>query len=623
MRRAVLCVLWLAAIVAPVAAWAQPAPISYQVTFPEPEHHWMQVEMTVSGLGATPVHVRMSRSSPGRYAVHEFAKNIFFVEIYDGRGQKVAYTRPGVDDWEIAGHDGSVKIVYRVFGDLADGTYLAVDPTHAHLNMPAAFMWVAGLENRAVRITFVPPAGSNWKVGTQLFTTADPFTFTAPNLQYFMDSPTEVSNFILSRFSVQSPDGSSAQFQLVAHTNASQSDVDELAKLVGRLIREEAAVFGEFPRFEPGYYTFLLDYVPWTDDDGMEHRNSTSISDPGAQLRDPNGRRAALDTIAHEFFHTWNVERIRPAGLEPFDFTQENLTCCLWLAEGFTQYYGTLLQTRAGFLQPGPGGGTAGYVTATIAGPGRQVRSVVQMSEYAPFADAATSIDRTDGSRTFVSYYTFGAAIAVALDLSIRDVTASASSLDDYMRLLWQRFGRSAESRAGYVTRPYSLKDLRDVLAELTNNRGFADAFFDKYIEGRDLADYGALLARAGYVMRSRNPNAGWVGQFQVRQTSAGVVVAGLVPFGTPAYEAGIDLGDTVTTIDGQPATVALWTGLRDRKPGESVAITIRRRDGTAVEKALAIQADPALTIEDVAATGTLTPEQKAFRDAWLGTRIR
>jgi len=620
MRRTLWCVLALVVIFGlPSTSYGQPAPISYKVTFPEPEHHWMQVEMTVSGLGTAPLHARMSRSSPGRYAVHEFAKNIFSLEATDSAGKKLTPTRPDVDEWLIAGHDGSVRIIYKIFGDRADGTYFGVDTTHAHLNMPAAFLWAAGLENRSMRVTFAPPAGSNWKVGTQLFPTEDSLTFTAPNLQYFMDSPTEVSNFVLSTFSVPNADGTPANFRLVTHTDAGQSDVDELAKLVQRLVREQMMVFGEFPKFEPGYYTFLLDYSAWGDGDGMEHRNSTMISEPGLSLRDPNNRRAALDTISHEFFHTWNVERIRPVGIEPFDFSRENITCCLWLAEGFTQYYGELLQVRAGFSSAPP----VGYASGLLNRSARNVRSAVQMSEQAAFADAATAIDRNDRSRTFISYYDYGAAVALGLDLAIRRRTGGVATLDDYMRQLWQQFGRSAEARAGYVGRPYSLKDLREVLGALVNDREFADTFFDKYVEGREAADYAALLGQAGYVIRPRFPDGGSVGNFPTQQASGGVLVSGLVPFGTPAYDAGLDLGDVILTIGGEPATTASWNALRQKKPGESVALTIRRRDGKTVEATLAITADPAIVIDDLATAGTMTADQKAFRGAWLGSKIK
>jgi predicted metalloprotease with PDZ domain len=228
-----------------------------------------------------------------------------------------------------------------------DGTYLAIDRRHAHINMPAAFIFDLDRQDRPIRVTFVRPDGLDWRVATQLYATSDPLTFTAPNLQYFMDSPVEFSSFLTSTFTIADSRGASyppATFRVVVHARGAQPEVDDLARLVERLVREERAVYGEFPRFEPGTYTFLLDYLSDDDGDGMEHRNSTVITsgDAGA-IASPEARVRAMNTISHEFFHAWNIERIRPAGLEPFDFTRANITCCLWLGEGFTQYYGTLL----------------------------------------------------------------------------------------------------------------------------------------------------------------------------------------------------------------------------------------------------------------------------------------
>jgi predicted metalloprotease with PDZ domain len=177
--------------------------------------------------------------------------------------------------------------------------------------------------------------------------------------------------------------------------------------------------------------------------------------------------------------------------------------------------------------------------------------------------------------------------------------------------------------RAGYVGRPYSLKDLRDTLGELVHDKAFADEFFDKYVEGHDAADYARLLERAGYAVHPRNPDAGWAGSVELRQDAAGLRVTALVPFDTPAYDAGLDLDDVIATIDGQPATDGAWAAFRQRKPGESVALTIRRRDGKVVAKTLTLKADPAVAIDDLAQTGTLTAEQKAFRESWLGTKIK
>src|SRR5262245_9197355 len=191
--------------------------VVYHVTVPQPEHHWLQVDVTFPGLGAMPLRARMSRSSPGRYATHEFAKNVFAVEAFDGQGRKLSFTRPEVDEWRVADHDGTVRLVYRIFGDYPDGTYMGVDTTHAHLNMPATFMWAIGLETRPIEIAFAPPAGSNWKVATQLYPAAATLSFTAPNLQYFMDSPTELSELVLSTFQVPTAGPSQAVFRLAVH----------------------------------------------------------------------------------------------------------------------------------------------------------------------------------------------------------------------------------------------------------------------------------------------------------------------------------------------------------------------------------------------------------------------
>lgn len=602
------------------------APITYRVSFPEPEHHWMQVEMTVKGLGEAPLHARMSRSSPGRYAVAEFAKNVFQVEAFDGKGTKLTFTRPNVDEWDIAGHDGTVRLVYKIFGDHADGTYFGVDTTHAHLNMPAVVMWAEGHDMDPVVFTFVPPTGLNWRIATQLYPTSDPWTFTAPNLPYYMDSPTELSDFLMTQFSVPNADGTPAKFRVEMHGGGTtQADAKALTAMIERLVREEMAVYGEFPTYEPGYYTFLLDFVPWGFGDGMEHRNSTTISVPGLTIHTPTDRVVALDVIAHEFFHNWNVRRIRPEGLEPFDFTRENMTCCLWLAEGFTQYYEPLFLTRMGLEQGVPGGNTA---IAVINGSGREVRSAVQMSQYAPFSDAATSVDMRDANRTFISYYTYGSAIALGLDLTLRERTGGKLSLDDYMRLLWTRFGKPGGPAPGLVAKPYSLQDLRDALADLSGDRTFANDYFGRYIEGREVVDYAKLLEAAGYTLRPLRPGVAWIGNVAVQQGAGGLEVGTggrgggtqPVPFNTPLYKAGVDEGDVIVSIDGQPATMAAWAALSQRNPGDKVTLGVERRNGLKVTTTATLVQDPAL---QVVSLDPLTPAQQTFRERWLGSRVK
>src|SRR6476661_4796307 len=313
----------------------------------------MQVEVTFTDLPSAPLELRMSRSSPGRYSLHDFAKNVYDVHAAGSDGRELATTRPDPYGWNVPEHGGTVTVRYKVYGDRVDGTYLGIDTTHAHMNMPATLMWARGLEGRPIRLRFEPPQDLGWTPATQLFPTPEAWTFTAPNLQYLMDSPTELSPQTIRTFKVRNPDGKELTIRTAVHHDATDADIDEYRVGVEKIVNEEGAIYGEFPDFEPGTYTFLGDYVPWGGGDGMEHRNSTVVASPmsikGAASR-------AFGTVAHEFFHCWNVERIRPVTLEPFNFEEANISGELWLAEGFTQYYGPLIMARAGVSSPDPAG---------------------------------------------------------------------------------------------------------------------------------------------------------------------------------------------------------------------------------------------------------------------------
>src|SRR5262245_36561945 len=227
--------VWLALFVlVPVPAVAE-TPIVYRLTFPEPEHRWVQVEMTLTDLPPSPVELHMSRSSPGRYALHEFAKNVYDVQIADDRGQTLTATRPNLHQWLVAVHGPTVRVSYKVFGDRVDGTYLAIDSTHAHINMPAAIMWARGLELRPITVHFEPPSGTSWRVATQLFPGSEARTFTAPNLQYLMDSPSEFGTFALQTFTVD--DGArQPTFRIAMHHQGTDAQLHAYARDAEKIV---------------------------------------------------------------------------------------------------------------------------------------------------------------------------------------------------------------------------------------------------------------------------------------------------------------------------------------------------------------------------------------------------
>jgi predicted metalloprotease with PDZ domain len=607
------------------SAWAQSQAIEYTLSFPAPEHRWMQVEVRFPNVPAGPLQLRMARTSPGRYALHEFAKNVFDVSIVNGKGQPTTATRPNPHQWDVAGHDGTVMLTYKIYGDRTDGTYLGIDDMHAHINIPAALMFARGWFDRPARVTFVQPSGKKWRVATQLYPTPDPLVFTAPNIHYLMDSPTDFSNFTLREFNVddgQKRSGPAPTFRIALTHDGTDAEADAFAKDVERIVRETIPVFGELPNFETNTYTFLSVYLPWANGDGMEHRNSTSLTNSGA-LRNPQQRQAILGTVAHEFFHAWNMERLRSAGVEPFDFEEADMSDDLWLGEGFTNYFDGLIQHRAGLTSLDQfSSELAGVINTVMLSPGRMFRSAVDMSRLAPFVDAAASIDRTAWPNLFISYYTYGQAIGLGLDLSLRDRSNGKVAGDDYMRGLWAQFGRPGQKEPGKVSTTYSIDGLKESLAKISGDRGFANEFFTKFVEGREVVDYTRLLARAGLVMRKRNAGRAFAGQVSMQPAGSALRV-GAVLWESPLHKAGVAQDDQLVNLDGTALTsVANYEeALSRHKPGDRLPLRFVRRSGETVNATLIVDEDPRVEVVPIEKTGgMLSDDQRRFRESWLNS---
>ena len=578
----------------------------YDISFDNAVHHEARITVTYRDVGPAPVRFQMSRSSPGRYAIHEFAKNVYSVSAVDGRGRPLPIDRTDPYGWTVPGHDGTVSLSYTLFGDRSDGTYSQIDATHAHLNMPATLAWATGFDDRPVTVRF-KPFSSDWTIATQLQPQAEPNTYSAPNLQYLMDSPTELSAHMVREWTVDDA-GVPRTIRIAAHHAGTAEEMDIFAARARRVVDAQIAVFGDVPDFDFGTYTFIADYLPWVSGDGMEHRNSTIINDTRS-FKDADFDQ--LGTLSHEFFHAWNVERIRPDELEPFDFTRANPTPSLWFAEGFTSYYGPLTMRRAGVSKVddflGEMGGQLNFVQNAS---GRRYGSPQEMSLRAPFVDAATAIDPTNPN-IFVNYYPYGAVIGFGLDLTLRQ-RFPGKTLDDLMREMWRAHG--------VTERPFAPTDIEAALARVTGDPVFARDWFARTIQGSDQPDFAPLLAQAGIAIRPADPTAAWAGSVRLPATGAPVITAALAP-GAPLYEAGLDRGDQIVAV-GDKAVVgqADWTAaLAAAKPGDEVPIRFLQR-GVERSATLRFAADPSFTLARVeAGGGSVTPEQLAFREAWLG----
>ncbi|HZS53654.1 MAG TPA: PDZ domain-containing protein [Bryobacteraceae bacterium] len=582
--------------------------VRYELRFPNAVHHEAEVRATFSGVRSPVLEIMMSRSSPGRYALHEFAKNIYNFRASDQEGHGLDITRPNPYGWNIATqHKGVIVVDYTLFGDRADGTYDGIDDSHAHLNMPATLAWARGFENAPVTLSFDLPSGSNWKIATQLLPHADG-TWGAPNLEWLMDSPVEISNHVLPEWKVEN-----ATFRLSLHHQGTDEEAANYAKMCEAVVLEEEGVFGALPKYDGGTYTFLIDYLPYVSGDGMEHRDSTIITGTG-NLRDAAPR--LIGSVSHEFFHSWNVKRIRPKSLEPFDFERADMSGELWFAEGFTNYYGPLALKRAGLMPLDRFVRGMGFaVNAVLTAPGRKVFDVIGMSRLAPFVDAATSIDPTNEGNNFISYYTYGQALALGLDLLIRE-QFPGKSLDDWMRTMWREHPD--------IDKPYTLPDLQQTLGETVGNPEFAAQFFQHHIYGKEPMDYERVVAAAGLVLRKSSPGQAWIGPARgLSFTEKYADVLAYAQRDSPLYNAGVDKGDHILEWDGKTLKSAAefdnW--LAGHKPGDVVKLKIVRRNGPAdVQMTLAENPNVELvTFED--AHRTVTPEITAFRQSWLGSK--
>lgn len=501
--------------------------VSYEVKLDNILHHELRISMEIRDVSDKPIVIKMANASPGRYATHQFAKNLYGEKAYDLSGKSIATTRTGASSWQVVPKNGYVRFEYLLYANHADGTYSGIDSEKILLNIPSAFVYTDDLPKSEITLKFDLNGHDTWSIATQL-PEVERGTFTAPDFYYFMDSPILIGSLAFRSWEV---DGKT--IRIAALHTGSNEELDMFTDWTKAIVTQEKAVFGGLPRYDFDTYTFLCAYHPDIYGDGMEHRNSTVCSAP-YPLKTAAGY--LIGTIAHEFFHGWNIERIRPDDLEPFDFAEANVSEALWFGEGFTNYYEELILTRAGinsrekFLE-----NLENKVNLVRNSPARQFRNPIQISQNAPYADAAVANDETNYANNYVSYYYYGEVLGAGLDLMLR-TTFKDVTLDTYMRAVWEKFGKTEI--------PYTLEDLKRTLAEVTSDKSFAEKFFNQYIYKSELPDYSGLLEEFG-ITTSSEQRVNW-GKPSIKNG----VFSSKAIIGTPFYEAGIEKGDAIISIN-------------------------------------------------------------------------
>jgi predicted metalloprotease with PDZ domain len=484
--RALFCLFALLAL-APghVRAQDTTAPaykISYTLSMPNPASHLFEVRIDVSGLkGADYVDFQMPRWSPGRYAVFDFAKNAQEARASTYCGQNppgtdpvciatsLPVTRLDTQTWRVGTRFmenmpalAELTFRYKVYADDLSGTFSQLDARHANFNGASVFVYVVGHKQDPVTLTVGAPAG--WKVINGQSKTTDQTEFSFPNYDVLIDTPTEVA----PDFNVQTFEAGGKTYRVVTHAFGDEGGRrGELAKQVERVVRAETAMM---PAPDYDQYTFLFHFDSTARrGDGMEHLNSTQIIETAA-LGSGDTLEEAVGTAAHEFFHVWNVKRLRPVGLGPWDFTRPVVTRGLWIAEGFTNYFGKLAQRRAGLwdderlLRA-----YAGAIGSIENAPGSKLTSAVDASILAPFIDRGESVQRTNLPETVVSYYPKGETLALPLDLIIRGRSKGRSSLEQVMGRAYEEFYLKSPKDSYYLKgRAYTVEEFERLASEVS-----------------------------------------------------------------------------------------------------------------------------------------------------------
>ena len=589
-------------------AASHPGAIRYSLDLTNVAQHELDITVDFPAVGTDVFTVRMPQSSPGRYAQHNFAKNVYDLTAEDADGQALDVHAAGIGVWQIAGHGGAVTLHYTLFANGGDGTYAGIDDQKLHLNMPACFIYGEKLNDRPILLDITEGQRTNWTVASQLQALGSDRLRAAPNYAYFYDSPTLVGDIMRASFIVNSAGGagvSGQEIEVVMIHDGTRAEFDAYVEDVRGVVLAQQAIYGELPRFDYGRYTFLCAYNRYIGGDGMEHRNSTVCSSTQS-LAEAADR--LIGTISHEFFHCWNVERIRPATLEPFDFSHANQSGELWFAEGFTSYYDDLALLRAGIITPERyAQGLTGQLNYVLLSPGREHRNPIEMSQQAPFVDAATANDPDNFGNTFVSYYSYGATLGLALDLQLRE---RGHTLDELMRLMWERYGKPEI--------PYHVRDIELALGEVMGDAASAKTWFNAHIYNSDLPDLSRLLAPYGFTLRQAEPDSVDFYGLRVEDRDGQVVVTRPLPENSPLYKAGVDAGSVLVAINGQPVTSKKQGRAlaRNLPVGEVYTLDFERM-GVAHKAQILGEASPELVVE---VDENVSSEVLAKRKGWIGS---
>ncbi|WDZ95437.1 M61 family metallopeptidase [Herbaspirillum sp. WKF16] len=591
-------------------------PIRYTISSSDPASHMYDVTVTVDKPAADGQVFSLPAWIPGSYMIREFGKNIVQLRGESG-GRKVAVKKLDKHTWQAAPCGGALTLSYQVYAwDLSVRT-AHLDQTHGFFNGTSVFLAAHGFEGAQHVVDIGRPQGEafkRWRVATSLpELKARRYGFgsyAAKDYDELIDHPVEIGDFALASFKAHG-----AQHDVVITGRVPNLDMARLCDDLKKICEAQIAFFEPKKKRAPMQRYVFMTLAVGDGYGGLEHRASTALICSRADLpvkgkpEQTDGYRTYLGLCSHEYFHTWNVKRIKPAVFAPYDLRQENYTSLLWLFEGFTSYYDDLFLVRTGVID------TDNYlkllaktVTGVLRGSGRKKQSVAESS-----FDAWVKYYRQDenAANAIVSYYTKGSLVALGLDLTIRAQTRGRRSLDDVMRGLWERHGRDFYEGGAQGVPEDGILALMEELSGADLKR-----FYERFIRGTEDLPLGELLPAFGVSYDDALPRDAkpWLGA-RVSKDGGDAKLA-VVHEGGPAMQAGLSAGDKLVAIDGLRVPASGADGLLARyRVNDTVRVHAFRRDEL-MEFTLKLKADvaPQVTLAALGKPAAMVRQ----RESWL-----
>jgi predicted metalloprotease with PDZ domain len=559
--------------------------IAYTLNIKNPTSHLYEVEMSIKGIRETTVSVSLPAWSPGMYRIENYARNVQDFRALNAHNQPLNWEQADKQTWRIAKQAADdVEVRYQVFSrDLNDQM--------ADVAPPTTFMYVVGQKHVSCTLKYNAPGG--WKVYTGLEKRGD--RYFASDYDIFIDAPALIGEFKVLDF-----EAGGARHYLVFSKRDISLSAPQVTSDVQDIVEATSAIFGKLPYKE---YFFLFKVQPQATN-AVEHLNSTHITVGENDFVSQASYRQVLATVAHEFVHLWNVKRIRPAVLGPFDYTREVHTRLLWMFEGITSYYGDLLLVRANIDMPTEYlSRMAAVIDSLEHSPGRRMMSVEEASW-----NAWTRSDNLDNNT--VSYYTKGELIGLLLDIEIRARTKNQKSLDDVMRYLLETYGNKG---VGFPEDGF-LKAI-----ETVSGSDFHE-FYDIAVQSRKELDYNRYIRQAGLSVDVQlQPAAIYVG-IEFEPSESGFPRVRRIAANSPAERARLDGGDVLLAMNDERLTFENFRSrLHSHTIGETVRLTVLRSQR--VVNLTIVPVDFQEVRWQVNEMFRATPEQLQLKNSWLGIR--